>query len=82
MTLNPVTTHEDTDLAQAAQIIITKGVSSLPVTDDGSKVVGLLAKHDIVRALGQIGADPTLEAGKINQASVNKPKRILTHGSS
>jgi len=83
MTLNPVTTHENTDLAQAAQIIITKGVSSLPVTDDGSKVVGLLAKHDIVRALGRIGADPTLEAKKqLNQLSVNKPKRILTHGSS
>jgi len=83
MTLNPVTTDENTDLAQAAQIIITKGVSSLPVTENGSKVVGLLAKHDIVRALGQIGADPTLESKKqLGHLSVNKPKRILAHGSS
>jgi len=63
MSVNPITTTEDTDLAQAAQIIITKGVGSLPVTDSGSKVVvGLLAKHDIVRALGQIGGGLIVEA--------------------
>ena len=62
MTLNPITTRENTDLAQAAQIIITKGVSSLPVTDGTAKVVGLLAKHDIVRALGQISGDLIIEA--------------------
>jgi CBS domain-containing protein len=62
MTRNPVTTHQDTDLAQAAQIIITKGVGSLPVIDDTSKVVGLLAKHDIVKALGRIGGDLIVEA--------------------
>ena len=62
MTLNPTTTNEDTDLAQAAQIIISKGVGSLPVTDSGSRVVGLLAKHDIVRALGQVGDGLIVEA--------------------
>jgi len=62
MTLNPTTTHENTDLAQAAQIIVTKGVSSLPVVNGGSKVVGLLTKHDIVRALGKIGGDLIVEA--------------------
>ena len=63
MSVNPITTSEDTDLAQAAQIIITKGVGSLPVTDNGSKVVvGLLAKHDIVRALGQVGDGLIVEA--------------------
>ena len=62
MTRNPITTHEDADLAQAAQIIITKGVGSLPVTDSNTKVVGLLAKHDIVKALGQIGRKMVLEA--------------------
>jgi CBS domain-containing protein len=62
MTRNPITTHEDTDLAQAALIIITKGVGSLPVTDNHSKVVGLIAKHDIVKALGQIGRSLLVEA--------------------
>jgi CBS domain-containing protein len=62
MTRNPVVTYEDTDLAQAAQLIITKGVSSLPVTDHNSKVVGLLAKHDIVKALGQFDNRVLVEA--------------------
>lgn len=62
MTLNPITTHEEIDLAQAAQIIIRKGVSSLPVVDKESKVVGLITKSDIVKALGQIDKSVTLEA--------------------
>jgi len=62
MTRNPIMTYEKTDLAQAAQIIINKGIGSLPVIDAESKVVGLLSKHDIVRALGQIGRNLILEA--------------------
>lgn len=54
MTRNPITTLADADLAQAAQIIITKGIGSLPVVDNERKVVGLLTKHDVVRALGRI----------------------------
>jgi len=55
MTRNPITTDDETDLAQAAQIIINKGISSLPVVDKELDVIGLLTKHDIVRALGRIG---------------------------
>jgi CBS domain-containing protein len=57
MTRDPVTTYQDTDLAQAAQLMIRKGISSLPVIDTKSNVVGLLTKHDIVRALGRIGTN-------------------------
>jgi CBS domain-containing protein len=62
MTPNPITTNEDTDLAQAAQIIITKGIGSLPVTDKERNVVGLLTKHDVVKALGTIGRDLIIES--------------------
>jgi len=62
MTPNPIITYEDADLAQAAQIIINKGVGSLPVTDEDSNVVGLLSKHDIVKALGTIGTNLIVEA--------------------
>ena len=55
MTKNPVTTGEETDLAQAARIIINKGIGSIPVIDREASVIGLLTKHDIVRALGRIG---------------------------
>ena len=61
MTLNPITTNENVDLAQAAQIIINKGIGSLPVVDDEANVVGLLTKHDIVKALGTIGRSLLLE---------------------
>jgi CBS domain-containing protein len=61
MTPNPITTYEDTDLAQAAQIIISKGIGSLPVNDEEPKVVGLLTKHDIVKALGTIGRSMIVE---------------------
>jgi CBS domain-containing protein len=54
MTRNPITTDDETDLAHAAQIIINKGICSLPVLDRESSVIGLLTKHDIVRALGRI----------------------------
>ena len=62
MTPNPITTYEDADLAQAAQIIINEGVSSLPVTDGESNVVGLLSKHDVVKALGTVGRNLIVEA--------------------
>jgi CBS domain-containing protein len=62
MTLKPVTTREETDLAQAAQVITNKGVSSLPVIDSNSRVIGLLTKRDIVKALGRVGGDLILEA--------------------
>jgi CBS domain-containing protein len=62
MTQDPVTTRDDVDLAQAAQIIINKGISSLPVIGGTSRVIGLITKHDIVRALGRVGRSLTLEA--------------------
>lgn len=62
MTRDPVTTRDDADLAQAAQIIINKGIGSLPVLDKNSRVIGLLSKHDVVRALGRIGRSLASEA--------------------
>jgi len=62
MTKKPITTYENTDLAQAARILITKGFGSVPVTDNTSKVTGLLAKHDVVKALGQFDGKLVVEA--------------------
>lgn len=61
MTRNPITTLADADLAQAAQIIVTKGIGSLPVVDNERKVIGLLTKHAIVKALGRIGRNIAVE---------------------
>ena len=61
MTRDPVSTKQDDDLAQAAQTIIRRGIGSLPVVDNEGTVVGLLSKHDIVRALGRVGKPLDLE---------------------
>ena len=53
MTRSPITVNQDDDLAQAAQIIVRRGIGSLPVMDNGESVTGLISKHDIVRALGR-----------------------------
>jgi CBS domain-containing protein len=56
MTRNPITVNQDDDLAQAAQMIVRKGIGSLPVIDSGESIAGLISKHDIVRALGRVPA--------------------------
>ena len=55
MTRDPIFAKQDDDLAQAAQTIVRKGIGSLPVLDNEGTVVGLLSKHDILRALGRVG---------------------------
>jgi len=62
MTRNPITTHVNTDLAQAAQTIINKGIRSMPVIDSDSKVIGLITKRGVVKALGQVRSNVVLEA--------------------
>jgi len=61
MTRDPIFAKQDDDLAQAAQTIVRKGIGSLPVLDNEGTVVGLLSKHDILRALGRVGKPLDLE---------------------
>jgi len=53
MTRAPVTLHPDETLEHAAQIMLRKGVSGLPVVADG-KLVGIITESDAFRALGAI----------------------------
>ncbi len=61
MTRDPISAKQDDDLAQAAQTIVRKGIGSMPVIDNEGTVVGLLSKHDIVKALGRVGKPLDLE---------------------
>lgn len=56
MTRNPITVHEEADLARAAEIMVKERIGSLPVNDAGSRVAGLLTKHGVVEALGRTDA--------------------------
>ena len=50
MTPDPVSINKDSDLADAARLMEKHGISGLPVTDN-EKLVGIITKSDIVRAV-------------------------------
>ncbi len=51
MTRMPITVSEKSDLSDAAKIIIRHGISGLPVVNLNNKLVGIITKTDIVKAL-------------------------------
>ncbi|MCF4968414.1 phosphoribulokinase [Nostoc sp. CMAA1605] len=51
MSKNPITITADKTLQQAAQIMHDRNVHRLPVIDNTGKVIGILTRGDIVRAM-------------------------------
>jgi CBS domain-containing protein len=51
MTANPVTTTPETAIADAAQLMLEKKVNRLPVLDVAGQLVGIITRHDLIRAL-------------------------------
>jgi len=52
MTADPITVRVNADLADAAELMAKNKISGLPVTDKG-KLVGIITKSDIIRAVAQ-----------------------------
>lgn len=48
-----VTTTEDTTLCEVARIMLTQKARRLPVLDDSGKVVGIVARGDILKAMAR-----------------------------
>lgn len=59
MSNHPLTVTSDTDLAQAADLMTSTVVKSLPVVDR-DRVVGVISRRDIIRLLSR--EDPRIEA--------------------
>ena len=55
MTYPVVTISPDTSIAAAAEMIITKGIGCLPVVD-GTTLVGMITKTDLLRCLTALDA--------------------------
>jgi len=45
-----ITTNEDTGLCEVARIMLTQKARRLPVVDKSGKVVGIVAREDVVKA--------------------------------
>ena len=52
MSAEPVTVQADTPIEDVASLLADRDVSRLPVLD-GDRLVGIVSKHDIVRAIAQ-----------------------------
>ena len=50
-----VTTTEDTALCEAARIMLTQRARRLPVIDKSGKVIGIVARCDVLKALANNG---------------------------
>ncbi|MDP9824006.1 CBS domain-containing protein [Nocardioides massiliensis] len=48
-----VTVKPDSDLTEAIDLVLTKGMKCLPVVDDDDRVVGVLSRRDVVRVLAR-----------------------------
>jgi CBS domain-containing protein len=49
MTANPLTIHRQQTMGEAAQIMLDKRVSGLPVVDENGRICGIITESDIFR---------------------------------
>jgi len=54
MTGDPVSVNRDADLAEAARLMTRYAVSGLPVIDNAGKLVGIVTKSDLTRAVASL----------------------------
>jgi CBS domain-containing protein len=53
MTGEPITAQPDWSLAQAVRAMIDNGVNRLPVVDQASRPLGIMTRHDVLRAVAR-----------------------------
>ncbi|MCT2537169.1 DRTGG domain-containing protein [Aquibacillus koreensis] len=58
MTKNPMTVLKETSLAYAAHMMVWEGIEIMPVVDNHNKLVGLISRQDVLKALQHIQRQP------------------------
>ena len=53
MSFPPITAKTDDDIGEVANILDERRIKRLPVVDDEGKLVGIISRADIVRAIGK-----------------------------
>ena len=54
MTIHPVSINKDRDIAEAAKLMTRHNISGLPVINDSGKLVGIVTKSDLTRAVASM----------------------------
>ncbi|WLR44176.1 DRTGG domain-containing protein [Bacillus carboniphilus] len=60
MTKNPITIIGKTSVASAAQIMVWEGIEVLPVVGENNKMIGIISRQDVLRALQSINRQPQI----------------------
>ena len=58
MTKNPITVIGKTSVASAAQMMVWEGIEVLPVVDERQKLIGMISRQDVLKALQMIQKQP------------------------
>jgi CBS domain-containing protein len=64
MTRHPITVRADLDLAEATELILGTTVKSVPVVE-GSRLVGMVSRRDVVHALARSDGDIAAELDEL-----------------
>ena len=85
-----VTARSDTTVETAIRMLKLEGIGALVVSDDGSKILGILSERDVVRALVDHGGDLlTMPVSKLMtrtvktcspDANIHELMSEMTHG--
>lgn len=58
MTKNPMTVNAKTSVAAASHMMVWEGIEMLPVVDDNHKLLGIISRQDVLKALQMIQRQP------------------------
>lgn len=58
MTKNPITVSERTSVAAVAHVMVWEGIELLPVIDSHRKLIGVVSRQDVLKALQMIQRQP------------------------
>lgn len=58
MTPNPITVNERTSVAAVAHVMVWEGIELLPVIDEQRKLIGVISRQDVLKALQMVQRQP------------------------
>lgn len=80
---NPLTVIGKTSVASAAQMMVWEGIEVLPVVNDHAKLIGMISRQDVLKALQMIQKQPQVGeklddvvSRGFKEADTEKPKQM------